>query len=238
MTGENASLIPEPGTLYVVATPIGNLADFTERAISILRKVDCIACEDTRSSSPLLKRFEIDRQLVAYHEHNEKSLAPQLADRLANGESIALISDAGTPAISDPGFRLVRECAKRKLKVCPVPGANAAIALLSASGLPTNGFLYVGFLPPKSAARKRFFEEHKDFKYSIVVYESCHRIEKFLNDAEETLGSDRTICLGREITKRFETIISGTIPEIKERMKTASKKGEFVVVIAPDGYEL
>jgi len=238
MKGENTSLSPEPGSLYVVATPIGNLGDFTERAISILRQVDCIACEDTRSSRPLLQRFDIDRPLVANHEHNEKTLATQLADRLENGESIALISDAGTPVISDPGFRLVRECAKRQIKVVPIPGANAAVTLLSASGLPSNGFLFVGFLAPKSAARRRFFEEQKAFSYSIILYESCHRIDKFLNDAEAILGGERTICIGREITKRFETISSGSIAEIKDRMRNASKKGEFAVIIAPEGYEL
>ena len=158
MSDTNASLTPLAGHLYVVATPIGNLADLTERARAILGAVDLIACEDTRTTGFMLTRLGLRKELTSYHEHNETEAAEKLADLLAAGRSIALVSDAGTPALSDPGFRLVRACRRRGLPVVLVPGPSALTAVLSASGLPTNGFLYVGFLPPKSAARITFFE--------------------------------------------------------------------------------
>lgn len=238
MEGENASLVPDPGHLYVVATPIGNLADISERARSILANASLVACEDTRVAGLLLSRIGIKNKLVAYHDKNERSLAGSLADRLEAGESIALISDAGTPAISDPGFRLTRECHDRGLPVVPVPGPCAATALMSASGLPSNGFLFVGFLPPKSAARKRFLGEHRDFPYSIVLYESCHRIEKFVAEMLEILGPERCVSLGRELTKRFETIRTGPLSSVIQGLQAGSKKGEFVVIIAPEGFVL
>ncbi len=233
MEGVNPSLSPEPGTLYVVATPIGNLADLTERARSILENVSLVACEDTRVSGGLLSKLGIKNRLVSYHDKNERAMALSIADQLAGGASVALISDAGTPAISDPGFRLTRECHQREIPVVPVPGPCAATAVVSASGLPSDGFLFVGFLPPKSAARKRFLESHLDFPYTIVLYESCHRIEKLMAEMIEILGPDRCVCLGRELTKRFETITTGDLATVGEIFKTSSKKGEFVVVIAP-----
>lgn len=238
MSGENASLTPEPGHLYVVATPIGNLADLTERAKAILASVDAIACEDTRTTGTMLTRLGIRRSLFSYHDHNELKASEQIVERLQRGESIALVSDAGTPAISDPGFRVARQCQKLKLPIIPIPGACAITSLLSVSGLPTDAFFFVGFLAPKSAARKRFFEEYRDFKHTIVLYESCHRIEKMTNELQEVLGENRVVCIGRELTKKFETIRTGTIAEVSEQMKTASKKGEFVVLIAPASYEL
>jgi 16S rRNA (cytidine1402-2'-O)-methyltransferase len=156
----NASLNPQRGHLYVVATPIGNLADLTERAKAILGRVDVVACEDTRTTGAMLTRLGLHRDLVAYHEHNETEMAERLAGEIAAGKSVAVVSDAGTPALSDPGFRIVRECRRRGLPVVPVPGPSALTAVLSAAGLPTNGFLYVGFLPAKSAARISFFEKH------------------------------------------------------------------------------
>ncbi len=238
MEGENPSLTPEPGTLYVVATPIGNLADLTERARSILEKASLIACEDTRTTGSLLSKIGIKNRLQSYHDNNERQAAVRIADALVAGESVALVSDAGTPAISDPGFRLTRECHKRDLPVVPVPGPSAASALLSASGLPSDGYLFVGFLPPKSAARRRFLEAHIDFPYSITLYESCHRIEKFVAEMLDILGEDRCICLGRELTKKFETITTGTIGAISESFKSSSKKGEFTIVIAPRKFSL
>src|SRR3954471_11115659 len=175
---DNASLTPQPGHLYVVATPIGNLADLTERARAILGAVDVIASEDTRTTGALLTRLGLRKALVAYHEHNETAAAAQLADQIAAGKSVAVVSDAGTPGLSDPGFRVVRECRRRGLPVVPVPGPSALTTVLSASGLPTNGFLFVGFLPPKSAARIAFFNRYRDFEYTLVLYESCHRIDK------------------------------------------------------------
>lgn len=238
MAGENTSLTPEAGTLYVVGTPIGNIADLSERAIAILSKVDCVACEDTRVSGILFSRLGIKRQMLAYHDKNEANAAKGLVERLKSGDSVALISDAGTPAISDPGFRVVRECRREGVNVIPVPGPCAFTTLLSASGLPTDSFFYVGFLAPKSAARIRFLEEHRAFSSTIALYESCHRIEKLMNEMEKTLGPDRVISIGRELTKKFETIHSGKISDVKPKFEQGSKKGEFVILIAPENYVL
>ena len=226
------------GHLYVVATPIGNLGDLSARATEVLCACDLIACEDTRKTGQLLARLESRVPTLSYHEHNEKDRALELADKLEAGQSIALVSDAGTPAISDPGFRLVRECRRRGLPVVPVPGPSAIITALSASGLPTNGFLYVGFLPPKSAARKRFLEEHADFSYTLVVYESSHRIDKFAAEIVELLGPERVVCLAREVTKLHETFLVGQAGTVAAQLKGNNLKGEFVVIIAPKGFEL
>lgn len=228
------------GQLTLVAAPIGNLGDVTARAVETLQNADTIACEDTRVTGKLLSKLGIEKSspLLSYREENEKQMAVQLADRIAAGEQIALISDAGMPAISDPGFRLVRECRKRGLAVTAAPGLTAATTALAVSGLPSDGFLYVGFLPPKSAARKRFFESKRDFEYTIIIYESCHRIAKFLNDLVETLGENRCISVGRELTKLHETVHTGSATEVRERVAKSSQKGEFVVCIAKDAFEL
>jgi 16S rRNA (cytidine1402-2'-O)-methyltransferase len=235
---ENASLTPQPGCLYVVATPIGNLADLSERARAILGAVDLVAAEDTRTTGGLLARFGLHRKLAAYHEHNEVEAAERLADALAAGQSLALVSDAGTPGLSDPGFRLVRACRRRGLPVVPVPGPSAVIAALSASGLPTNGFLFVGFLPPKSSARIAFFERHRAFDYTVVLYESCHRIAKAVEDLVATLGGARLICVAREVTKLHETFLTGPAAEVQARLAQSSHKGEFVLLIAPPDFIL
>ncbi len=227
------------GTLTLVAVPIGNMGDCSARAIDALRSASCIACEDTRVTGKLIHKLEIEKkELLSYRDENEKFLAGQLADRLAAGENLALVSDAGTPAISDPGFRLVRECRKRGLPVTTAPGPSAVITALSISGLPSDGFFYVGFLAPKSAARKRFFEEYREFGYTIVLYESCHRIGKFLNDLVQTLGADRCISVARELTKLHETVHTGPAGEVRDRVAKGSQKGEFVVMVAKDGFEL
>jgi 16S rRNA (cytidine1402-2'-O)-methyltransferase len=222
----------------VVATPIGNLSDLTERARAILGAVDAVACEDTRTTGALLNRLGIARPLITYHEHNEREAAEAIATLLSEGKSVALASDAGTPGISDPGFRLVRACRRRSLPVIPVPGANAAVAALSASGLPTNGFLFVGFLPPKTSARTAFFEERRGFPYTLALYESCHRIDKAVADIVAVLGPARVVCVAKEVTKLHETFIVGRADEVAARLGKTSLKGEFVVLIAPDGYEL
>ncbi|MSU64589.1 MAG: 16S rRNA (cytidine(1402)-2'-O)-methyltransferase [Opitutus sp.] len=234
----NTSLTPQPGHLYVVATPIGNLADLTDRARAILGAVDLVACEDTRTTAGLLTRLGLRRELVAYHEHNETEVAPRLADQLSAGKSIAVVSDAGTPGLSDPGFRLVRECRRRGLPVIPVPGPSALTVVLSASGLPTNGFLFVGFLPPKSAARLAFFERYCEFDYTIALYESCHRIEKALAELVATLGPHRVICVAREVTKLHETFLVGAAADVQKRLAQGSQKGEFVLLIAPQDFVL
>jgi 16S rRNA (cytidine1402-2'-O)-methyltransferase len=235
---ENGSLTPLPGHLYVVATPIGNLADLTDRARAILGAVDLIACEDTRTTGALLTRLGFRRELVAYHDHNEIEMAARLADQIAAGKSVAVVSDAGTPALSDPGFRVVRACRQRGLPVVPIPGASALIAVLSASGLPTNGFLYVGFLPPKSAARITFFEKHRDFGYTLALYESCHRIDKAVDEIVSTLGPSRVICVAKEVTKLHETFFVGAASEVRARLAKASLKGEFVLLVAPADFTL
>lgn len=224
--------------MYVVATPIGNLADLTERAKAILGAVDLIACEDTRTTGAMLTRLGLRRDLVAYHEHNETEMAETLADQLAAGKSIAVVSDAGTPALSDPGFRIVRACRRRGLPVVPVPGASALTAVLSASGLPTNGFLFVGFLPPKSAARITFFEKHREFDYTIALYESCHRIDKAVEEIATVLGADRVICVAKEVTKLHEAFLVGRAADVQARLAKASLKGEFVLLIAPGDFVL
>ena len=238
MTAENPSLRAQPGHLYVVATPIGNLGDLTDRARGILGTVDLIACEDTRTTGAMLTRFGLRKDLIAYHEHNELEAAVRLAERIGGGASIAVVSDAGTPALSDPGFRIVRECRRRALPVVPIPGPSAITAVLSASGLPTNGFLFVGFLPPKSSARTAFFARYKDFDYTIVLYESCHRIDKAVNDAVASLGPDRIVCVAKEVTKLHETFLVGPAAEVRARLAKTSLKGEFVLLIAPAGYAL
>lgn len=234
----NASLTPSPGHLYVVATPIGNLADLTERARAILGAVDLVACEDTRTTGAMLTRLGLRRTLVAYHEHNETEMAETLAAELAAGKSVAVVSDAGTPALSDPGFRLVRACRRRNLPVVPVPGPSALTAVLSAAGLPTNGFLFVGFLPPKSAARIAFFEKHRDFAYTLALYESCHRIDKAVAEIVTTLGPARVICVAKEVTKLHETFLVGPAADVQARLAQASLKGEFVLLVAPADFQL
>jgi len=234
----NASLTPRPGTLYVVATPIGNLADVTERARAILAAVDLVACEDTRTTGVLLAHLGLHRPLAAYHEHNETEAAESLATKIAAGQSIALVTDAGTPALSDPGFRLVRACRRRGLPVVPVPGPSALTGALSASGLPTNGFLFVGFLPAKSAARLAFLEKYRDFDYTLALYESCHRIDKFAAEIVEKLGPARIVCLAKEMTKIYETFLVGPAADVQARLGKIALKGEFVVLIAPADFTL
>jgi len=235
---DNASLTPQPGHLYVVATPIGNLADLTERARAILGAVDLVACEDTRTTGALLTRLGLRRELVAYHEHNEAEAAERLAALVAAGKSVAVVSDAGTPALSDPGFRVVRACRRLGLPVVPVPGPCALTAVVSAAGLPTNGFLFVGFLPPKSAARIAFLEKHREFPYTLAVYESCHRIDKLAGEILAALGPDRVVCIAKEVTKVHETFLVGTSADVCMRLTKTSLKGEFAVLIAPAGFQL
>lgn len=234
----NASLVPQPGHLYVVATPIGNLADLTDRARALLGAVDLVACEDTRTTGALLSRLGLRRELTPYHEHNETEAAERLADLVAAGKSVAVVSDAGTPALSDPGFRVVRACRRRSLPVVPVPGPCAITSALCASGLPTNGFLYAGFLPPKSAARITFLQKYREFEYTLVLFESCHRIDKFSAEIVAHLGPDRVVAIAKELTKLHETFWVGAAADVDARLRRASLKGEFVVVIAPTGFQL
>lgn len=234
----NRSLVPERGHLYVIATPIGNLTDISERARALLGSVDLVACEDTRTTGAMLTRFGLRRELVSYHEHNEEDVAEKLAEKIHGGASVAVVSDAGTPGLSDPGFRLVRACRRRGLPVVPVPGPTALAAVLSASGLPTHGFLFVGFLPPKSSARNAFLEKYRDFDYTLVLYESCHRIARFADEIVACLGPERSICIAKEVTKLHELFLVGRAAEVRDKLGKTSLKGEFVVLIAPRNYVL
>lgn len=226
------------GKLLVVSTPIGNLGDLSQRASEALGSADLIACEDTRVTRKLLDHIGSAQPTLAYHEHNERERASELAARIASGETIAIVSDAGTPVLSDPGFRLVRECQRRGIRVEPLPGASALLAALSASGLPTHAFFFAGFLAPKRSAREKFLRQHLEADYTLAVYESCHRIEKFAQDIKVVMGTDRTVCFARELTKRFETILVGPISQVAPRLKGSNLKGEFVVLIAPQSYTL
>jgi len=234
----NASLRAEPGHLYVVATPIGNLSDLTERARGILGSADLVACEDTRTTGALLFRLGIKRELTSYHEHNEIEAAERLAEAIASGRSVALATDAGTPGLSDPGFRLVRACRRRGLPVVPVPGPAAFAAVLSASGLPSNGLLFAGFLAPKSSARLAFLSKYRDFDYTIALYESCHRISKAVDDIVAALGPERVICVAKEVSKLHETFWVGAASEVAGLLSKASLKGEFTLLIAPGDFRL
>lgn len=221
------------GTLYIVATPIGHLSDISYRAIDVLKQVDVVAAEDTRHSKPLLHHYGIDTAMLAYHEHNEEKLTPRLVERLLAGESIALISDAGTPLLSDPGYRLVKMAHEAKIKVSPIPGACAAIAALSACGLATDRFLFAGFPPHKQGARQRFYEDFKYQASTLIFYESSHRILASVNDMLGVLGGERRIVMAREITKTFETIHSTDLSALPDWLAADKnqQKGEFVLIV-------
>ncbi|PJJ98791.1 16S rRNA (cytidine(1402)-2'-O)-methyltransferase [Lysobacteraceae bacterium NML75-0749] len=222
-----------PASLYVVATPIGNMGDFSPRAVETLRAVAAICAEDTRHSRPLLQQFGIDTPLLALHEHNEEALAEKLVARLLAGESLALISDAGTPLVSDPGFRLVQAARKAGVRVSPVPGASALIAALSVAGLPSDRFVFEGFLPAKAGARRERLQALAGERRTMIFYESSHRICEFLRDAGEVFGGERKAALARELTKLFETVLDGRLAEITTQVEADAnqQKGEFVVLI-------
>ncbi|SFR56942.1 16S rRNA (cytidine1402-2'-O)-methyltransferase [Marinobacter gudaonensis] len=221
------------GTLYVVATPIGNLDDLSPRATRTLARVDVVAAEDTRHSGRLLSHLGLHKRLIALHDHNEKDRASALIAELAAGRDVALISDAGTPLISDPGYVVVREARSAGYPVSPIPGPCALVAALSAAGLPTDRFLFAGFLPAKRAARRSALESLGSETATLVFYESPHRVLDCVQDVADILGPDREIVLGREITKTFETFYSGTVSVVQEAMETDphGSRGEFVLMI-------
>ena len=219
------------GTLYIVATPIGNLEDITLRALRILTEVDRIACEDTRQTRKLLDRHGIAKPLVSYHEHNEQARAEELLRDLAAGANIALVSDAGTPLIADPGYRLVTQARAQGIAVCPIPGPSAVLAALSASGLATDAFFFGGFLPAKKTQRRKMLEAAKDYPVTLVFYEAPHRIVETLDDIGEVLGQ-RKVTLGRELTKIHEEFLMGGPSELRETLtKRPSIKGEITLMI-------
>ena len=220
------------GVLYIVATPIGNLEDITIRALRVLREeVNAIACEDTRQTQKLLEHFQIRKPMLSYHEHNEASRAAEIVERLSNGDSIAIVTDAGTPLISDPGYRAVVAAIDAGFQVVPLPGASAALTALAASGLAVDQFRFIGFLPPKTHARRQVFDELKTETATVIAYESPHRILESLSDLAEVLG-DRRVVLGRELTKLHEEFLRGTASEIHAELAARdSVKGEITLVI-------
>ena len=225
--------IKTKNTLYVVATPIGNLGDITLRALEILKGVDAIAAEDTRHTSGLLSHFGISKKLIAVHEHNEHQSAEKLLAQLNAGDNIALVTDAGTPGISDPGAVVVDFVRKAGIKVVPIPGASAVIAALSASGIAQNGFLFYGFLPASGAARRKALDALKAQTVTLVFYEAPHRIVESVNDMANVLGEERRVTFAREITKTFETIYSCNLGDAKAWLEadTNQQRGEFVLLI-------
>lgn len=220
--------------MYVVATPIGNLADISQRALDVLAGVDVIAAEDTRHSRKLLAHFGIDRPMLALHEHNEKEKSSAIIERLQQGQSIALISDAGTPLISDPGYPLVSACRVAGLPVVAVPGPSAIIAALSISGLPTDSFRFCGFPPRQVGKRRAFFDQFKHENATLVFYEASHRILESVRDMVEVFGHQRAAVVARELTKLFETVFSGSLAEAVDWLAADDnqRKGEFVVMLA------
>jgi 16S rRNA (cytidine1402-2'-O)-methyltransferase len=225
---------PEPGTLFLVATPIGNLEDMTFRAVRVLKEASIVAAEDTRRTRRLLDHFGVGTSIVSLFEHNERARIPQLLGRLAAGQSVAVVTDAGSPAIADPGFPLVRAAVQAGVRVVPVPGPSAVIAALQVSGLPTDAFTFAGYLPPRTAARRRRLGELAERRETLVAFETPHRIDQTLDDLDAVWG-DRTICLCRELTKRFEDVVRGTAAEVRAQLSPERRRGEFVLVLSGRG---
>jgi 16S rRNA (cytidine1402-2'-O)-methyltransferase len=223
---------PKPGTLYIVGTPIGNLEDMTFRAVRILQSVDMIAAEDTRHTGKLLQHFQIKTPQISYHEHNRNSRIPEIIEQLKYGKAIALVSDAGMPGISDPGYELIKACVDAEIDVVPIPSATAAITALSASGLPTNRFVFDGFLPAKSQQRREYLESLLIETRTLVFYESPHRLRETLQDFADILGSDRQIVIARELTKLYEEFWRGTIEEAIAHYQQKEPQGEYTLLVA------
>lgn len=220
-----------PGILYVVATPIGNLEDVTQRALRVLSSVALVAAEDTRHSRKLLEHFAIATQLTSYHDHSEREKAPRLVERLLAGDDVALICDAGTPAIADPGYRLVRAAIEAGVRVVPIPGASALTACLSVSGLPTDRFAFEGFVPARAAARRGFYADLADERRTIVCFEAGRRLVESLRDLEAAMGR-RDVVVGREVTKMYEDFSRGPVDVVAERLEGAAVRGEVTLLIA------
>ena len=228
---------PSGGTLFIVATPIGNLEDLSPRAQRTLAEVAAVCAEDTRHTRRLLGHYGIDAELVALHEHNEQALAVRLVQRLQAGESLALVSDAGTPLVSDPGFRLVAAARAAGIRVSPVPGPSALIAALSVAGLPSDRFAFEGFLPAKAAARRERLQKLAGESRTLLFYESSHRIADTLEDMVVAFGAERRAVLARELTKLFETVLDGSLEALRDRVQADAdqRKGEFVLVVEGAG---
>ncbi len=223
--------------LYIVATPIGNLSDITVRALETLSGADLIACEDTRTTRVLLDRYQIRTHMFAYHEHNSDVARPRILAALAEGKSVALVSDAGTPLISDPGYRLVTATVEAGYRVIPIPGASALLSALVGAGLPTDAFLFAGFLSSKQEARARRIEELSSLAATVIFYESPHRLDETLAELARIMGSDRPAVVARELTKTFEEFAHGTLGELADRYAAEKPRGEIVIVVGPASEE-
>jgi len=224
--------LPPGPTLYLVGTPIGNLEDLTFRALRVLRQVDMIACEDTRQTQKLLEHYAISTKTISYHEHNELTRAAELVVKLEEGARIALVTDAGMPGISDPGYRLITLAVRHHVPVVPIPGASAFLAALVASGLPTDSFRFSGFLPAKSGARRSLLESIRDSERTQIFYEAPHRIQESLEDVVAVLGAERHVVVAREVTKLHEEFMRGRADEVLEKVKLHPVKGEITLLIA------
>ncbi len=236
-SGERASAsltsAAEPrGCLYIVGTPIGNLEDITLRALRILKEVDVIACEDTRHTQKLLNHYNIEKKLVSYHEHNEMTRSPELLIQLEQGAKVALVSDAGMPLISDPGYRLVTLCVRHKIPIVPIPGPSAMLAALTAAGLPNEEFVFFGFLPARSGERRRMLERLRIEERTIIFYEAPHRVAESIADLLDILG-DRPACIAREVTKLHEEFLRGKLSQIAESLVERPARGEITLLVGP-----
>jgi 16S rRNA (cytidine1402-2'-O)-methyltransferase len=227
---------PDTGCLYLVATPIGNLEDITLRAIRVLKEADLIACEDTRQTQKLLQHYEIRKEAVSYHAHNELTRSPELVIEMEQGAKVALVSDAGTPGISDPGHHLVTLCLRHHIPVIPIPGPSALVAALAASGLPTEEFLFVGFLPSRAGDRRKALDALQHESRTLIFYEAPHRIAETLSDAAEILGA-RPAVIARELTKLHEEFLRGTLAELVESSNKRAPRGEITLLIGPGSPE-
>lgn len=230
-TGRSSGNRPS-GCLYLVSTPIGNLEDITVRALRILGEVDLIACEDTRETSKLLNHYSIRKPVISYHDHNEVARSAEIIQRLEEGAQVALVSDAGTPVISDPGYRLVALCLQHHIRVIPIPGPSAALAALAASGLPAHEFLFVGFLPSRQGERRKALKQFANETRTLVLYESPHRLADTLADALDRMGR-RPAVIARELTKLHEEFIHGDLAELAVRIRQQPVKGEITILIGP-----
>jgi 16S rRNA (cytidine1402-2'-O)-methyltransferase len=232
-TSASLTSATEPrGCLYIVGTPIGNLEDITLRALRILKEVDVIACEDTRHTQKLLNHYNIEKKLVSYHDHNEMTRSPELLIQLEQGAKVALVSDAGMPLVSDPGYRLVTLCVRHKIPVVPVPGPSAMLAALSAAGLPNEEFLFVGFLPQRTGERRRMLEHLRIEERTMIFYEAPHRVAESVADAQEILG-DRPACIAREVTKLHEEFLRGRLSQLAESLAERPARGEITLLVGP-----
>jgi 16S rRNA (cytidine1402-2'-O)-methyltransferase len=220
------------GCLYLVATPIGNLEDITLRALRVLKEADLIACEDTRQTQKLLQHYAIHKELISYHAHNELTRAPELVIQLEEGAQVALVSDAGTPVVSDPGHRLVVLCLRHHIPVVPIPGPSAFVAALAASGLPTEEFLFVGFLPSRAGARRKKLDVLKSEPRALILYEAPHRLADTLSDSADILGSRHAV-VAREVTKIHEEFLRGSLPELRDAARARTPRGEITLLIGP-----